>query len=114
MELQLTLKGKTKTFKSTKITFKTFKQGTALLKRFNDGDFLENDYDLNDLDDAVQLIVDYYHGQFTVDDFCEGYMMEDSIDFLNLFQTILVNIQMNNGKRELLEEAGKKKAPTKE
>ncbi len=114
MEIELTLNGKKKTFKSQKITFKTFKSGTSILKRFTDEDFLENDYDLNDLDEAVQLIVDYFNGQFTADEFCEGYMLEDAIDFMSLFQTILANIQMNNGKRELLEQAGKKIAPTKE
>lgn len=114
MEIELELNGKTKTYTSKKITFKTFRDGTALLKRFNEEDFLENDYDLNDLDEAVDLIVGYFHNQFTRDEFYDGYMLEDAIDFMALFQNVLVNIQMNNGKRELLEEAGKKTAQTKD
>lgn len=114
MKIELELNGKKKTYKSNKITFKTFREGTSLLKRFNEGDFLENDYNLDDLDEAVDLIVGYFHNQFTRDEFYDGYMLEDAIDFMAVFQEVLVNIQMNNGKRELLEEVGKKEAQTKE
>jgi len=114
MEVELIADGKKKKFKSKKITFRTFRRGTELLKAFSNDEFLGNNYSMEELDEAVDLVLDYFNHQFTKEEFYDGFQVEDALDFLSFFGEVLANIQMNNGKRELLENAGKRAAQTKE
>lgn len=110
MEIELKLNGKKKKFKSNKITFGTFLKGTEILPAFQKGEFLGDDYEMEQMDDAIELILNFFNNQFTKEEFCDGYEVEDGLDFFALFQQVLLNIQMNNGKRKMLEEAGKRQA----
>lgn len=108
MEIELVLNGKKKKFRSKAITFKAFRKGTELLPKFHNDEFLGNGYSMEELDESVDLVVDYFNNQFTKEEFHEGFMMEDALDYMALFQQVLLNIQMNNQKREIINSAGKK------
>lgn len=110
MEIELIINGKKKKFKSKGITFRTYKLGTELLPKAQNGEFLGDNFPTNELDEAVDLILDFFNKQFTLDEFYDGFNMDDSLDFITLFHEVLLNIQMNNGKRELAMSAeGKQK-----
>lgn len=105
MEITLNIKDKEKKFKSKEITFRAFLKGTDLMRKMNSGEFLGDNYDLNEMNEAVELIINYFGNQFTQDDFYDGFKLEDSLDFFALFNEVLINIQMNDGKRSILEGA---------
>ncbi|MDW5524631.1 hypothetical protein R6Z02_12805 [Carnobacterium maltaromaticum] len=96
MELKLKLDGKTKTFKSKKITFGIFRKSVEYLGTLGET-FLGDNYPQKELDEAVDFIVEYFG--CTKEEFYDGFEMLDSIDFFSLFQAILHNIQMNDGRR---------------
>lgn len=111
MEIVLKLKGKNKKFTSKFITFRSYKLGTELLPKAQEGEFLGDNFPIEELDVAVDLILDVFNNQFTLDEFYDGFEMDDSLDFISLFHEVLLNIQMNNGKRNLaLSAEGKQKA----
>lgn len=111
MEIELTLNGKKKKFKSKGITFRTYRTGTELLPKVQNEEFLGNDFPMEELDEAVDLVLNYFNHQFTKDEFYDGYHMGDSLDFVAMFWEVLLNIQMNNGKREIMQNAeGKQKS----
>ena len=110
MEIEIIIDGKKKVFRSKEITFKVFRKGTEILPKFSSGEFMGDGYPMEELDEAVDLIVDYFGNQFTLEQFYDGFMMDDALDFIVLFKQVLMNIQMNNGKRKMLEEVGKHKA----
>lgn len=103
MELELEIKGKKRKFKSKEITMRTFRDGTVLLTKFNNSEFLDNNYPISELEEAVDLIRLYFGKQFTVDQFMDGFKVEDSQDFMALFSKVLINIQMNDEKREMID-----------
>lgn len=110
MEIELKLDGKKKKFKSKGITFRTYRVGTELLPKIHNGEFLGDNFPMEELDEAVDVVLNYFNRQFTQDEFYDGFEMEDSLDFITLFHEVLLNIQMDNGKRELLANAeGKSK-----
>jgi len=98
MELKLKLNGKEKVFKSKTITFGIFRKGTEYLEVIGET-FLATGYPRNELDEAVDFIVNYFG--CTEEEFENGFEMTDSIDFFNLFQDVLNNIQLNDGRRKV-------------
>lgn len=111
MEIELLINGKKKKFKSKGITFRTYRIGTELVPKIHEGEFLGDNYPMEELDMAVDLILDFFNKQFTQEDFYDGFQMDDSLDFITLIHEVLLNIQMDNGKREILANAeGKRKA----
>lgn len=102
MELKLKLNGKTKTFKSKKITFGIFRKSVEYLGTLGET-FLGDNYPQKELDEAVGFIVEYFG--CTQEEFYDGFEMLDSIDFFSLFQAILHNIQMNDGRRTVEKDA---------
>lgn len=101
MELKLILDGKEKTFRSGKITTRMFRRATEIRKAFVGGDFLGENYGGEDLDGAIDFIVEYFGKQFTFDDFLDGYLLEDSADFMVLFLKVLYNVQTNEDKAKV-------------
>lgn len=102
MELKLKLNGKAKVFKSKKITFNIFRKSVEYLSSFGET-FLADGYPQSDLEEAVDFIVEYFG--CTKEEFNDGFEMLDSIDFFRLFQAILQNIQLNDGRREVEKDA---------
>lgn len=102
MKLTLILDGQEKVFENKKITFGLFLRATEILKNFLEGKFFDNDYPPEEMQEAKELICHYFG--CTEEEFEKGFMMEDSVDFFNLFNDVLNNIQLNNGKREVSEE----------
>ena len=98
MKLTLNLDGKEKTFKSKTITFVIFRKGTEYMNSLGNS-FLGVGYPENELDEAVEFVVKYFG--CTVEEFEHGFEMTDSVDFFNLFQDVLNNIQLNDGRRKV-------------
>ena len=92
-----------KKYESGTITFKTFLMGSEIMTKVNKGQFLANETEteIDEHIEAAKLIVAYFNDQFTYEDFTTGYKMKDGVEFMQLFQKVLFNIQMNNGEREL-------------
>lgn len=105
MEIELKIDNKKKKFKSKGISFRTYRVGTELLPKTEKGEFMGNNFPIEELDEAVNLILNYFNNQFTLDEFNDGFQMEDSLDFISLFWEVLLNIQMDNGKREVMQNA---------
>ena len=108
MELKLTLDGKEKVYKSGIITVRMFRRATEVRKAFIDEKFLGENYPATDLDEAVQFIVEYFGNQFSVDDFYDGFMISDAQDLMVFFFKVLNNIQTNEEKFKVAEDASGK------
>ena len=98
MELKLTLNGKEKSYKSGIITGRMFRRSVEVRKQFFDGELMGENYGVDQLDEVVEFIVDYFGRQFTVDDFYDGFMFADAQEFVLLFLKVLNNIQTNEEK----------------
>lgn len=101
MELKLIIDEKEKTFRTGKITTRMFRKATDIRKSFVNGEFLGENYGSEDLDQAIDFIVEYFGKQFTYDEFLDGNMVDDSGDFMVLFLKVLYNIQTNEDKAKV-------------
>ena len=108
MELVLVLNEKETTFRTGKITVRMFRRATEVRKAFIDEKFLGENYPSTDLDEAVQFIVEYFGNQFSVDDFYDGFMVSDAQDLMVFFFKVLNNIQTNEEKFKVAEDASGK------
>ncbi|MBP1044844.1 hypothetical protein I6N96_01025 [Enterococcus sp. BWM-S5] len=106
MDLILTIKGKEKKIQSQPINFGLFRRATEILKKYNAGDFLGNDYPTEEMDEAVNLICEYFN--ISSKQFETGFQVVDSTTFFMFFAQVLMSIQLNDGKREVVtDESGK-------
>ena len=108
MELTLVLNEKETIFRTGKITVRMFRRATEVRKAFIDEKFLGENYPATDLDEAVQFIVEYFGNQFSVDDFYDGFMISDAQDLMVFFFKMLNNIQTNEEKFKVAEDASGK------
>lgn len=99
MELSLKIDGKPKKIKNKEVTFKTFEKAIIYTKRMESNEFLGDNYPIEELTEAKEFICDYF--DVTTEDFENGFIMRDGIDFFGLFSQVLMNIQTNEGRREV-------------
>ena len=107
MELKLTLNGKEKVYKSGIITGRMFRRSVEVRKQFFDGELMGENYGVDQLDEVVEFIVDYFGKQFTVDDFYDGFMFADAQEFVLFLMKVLHNIQTNEEKFKPVDSVGK-------
>ena len=105
MKLTLIVNEQEKVFENKKITFGLFLRATEIITERIKEEFFGDNYPPEQMQEAKELICTYFG--CTEDEFEQGFMMEDSSDFFKLFDDVLNNIQLNNGKREAAEEEGK-------
>lgn len=102
MKLTLILDGQEKVFENKKITFGLFLRATEIMTERIKEEFFGDNYPPEQMQEAKELVCTYFG--CTEKEFEKGFMMEDSSDFFVMFDTVLSNIQLNNGKREVPEE----------
>ena len=109
MELTLKINGKDTVFKQDKVTFRTIQKALdyqdliiqnnqalqALASASIDDEIEYDDYEQDpkkDLDQASDLIVSYFDGQFTYDEFLEGAYFESVHELYGIAHLIMLEI----------------------
>ena len=109
MELTLKINGKETVFKQDKVTFRTIQKALdyqdliiqnnqalqALASASIDDEIEYDDYEQDpkkDLDQASDLIVSYFDGQFTYDEFLEGAYFESVHELYGIAHLIMLEI----------------------
>lgn len=112
MELKLHINGKTKMFQSPQPNFAVMLRTAELFKEMEQGTFLadnaKDEQNYNDLLKLRNYIVLVFNNQFTADEFDEGYVSEDMVDFFALGRGLMSEVMINPKKLANLEEQIKK------
>lgn len=98
-----------KTFKSGAITIGLFQKATELAMKWDDLFTDDGFLTAEGFKEGKEVVVAYFNNQFTEEDL-DNYEIQDGIDFINLINRVMNNIQMNEGRRKEIEEARKGKA----
>ena len=100
MEIVLDINGKETTFKTGKVTVRLYRKTVDLHSAWVAGEFMPKGYTSKDIDQAIEYICEVFGNQFTLDDFLDGYEMNDSLDFMVLINGCMDNVLFNGGKVE--------------
>lgn len=104
MKLTLNIEGKERSFLSSKITMRQFKQGSNLLRELMAGELFGEDYPESDYDKVISFVCDRFDNQFTMDEFWDGFEIQDSTDFFTFIHRVLQDVQTNEEKQKLMNE----------
>lgn len=100
MKITLDINGKDKEFKSAKITTRLYRKTIGLHSAWRSGEFMPKGYGVEDIDGAIDYILEVFGNQFTADEFLDGYYLGDSVDFMALIDACMDNVIFNEGKVE--------------
>lgn len=100
MELKLKINGDERLFESGKITMKLFRKATRIRREFMNEELFGVGYPESDFDKAISFIVEYFGNKFTIDEFWDGFEINDSTEFFSFFLRVLNNIETNEEKQE--------------
>lgn len=112
MKIQLVIDGKKKTFNSKPITFRGYHNMVLYEQKIfnaNQVPVEEQEFNFDDYMEFVDIVVDYFGNQFTVDEFLDGYYLEGGFEHSMFVFEVLGNVR-NGGAPE---PEGKKKDQTK-